>query len=194
MEETQVKDGVGMKMIAQPKTARDVFDDILLKAEQRFGKRSRDLAISVEPRDHKTPESIAIGTNGCVVHYFRAVEVDSQRLRFQLSHEAIHVLSGNFRRDVPIIEEGLAVSFSLSVMDRNYRRRSKKGDGLSPLFINALSLFDELKSGDDSIRQLRLKCPDLDQVTPTLLISVFSCSMSLASKLCQRVPQDMHLR
>jgi hypothetical protein len=174
--------------------ATTLFNELLSAAENRFGTRSRDLTVQVEARDHKTPETIPSGANGCIVYYFREAESDYQRLRFQLAHEAIHVLSGTLNREALKLEEGLAVWFSLSVMNRQYRKRVEKGDGISRLFLDAFNLFKRLDPNDDKVKRLREKCPALDEAIPELIAEIFAVDIGLASELCQRVPPDMRLR
>lgn len=174
--------------------ANELFNELLSKAEQRFGARSRTVRIKVLARNKQTPESVADGSDGCIVYYFQETEKDYQRLRFQLAHEAVHVLSGAFVREARKLEEGLAVWFSLSVINRSYRKRAERGDGVSSLFLDALKWFTKLKATDDRIRAFREKCPNLDFATPELIAKVFRVDMPLASELCQRVPADMHLR
>jgi hypothetical protein len=102
-----------------------LFNQLLLDAEERFGPRSRAMAATVVPRDNPTPETVPNGAEGCFVYYYGEAQNDPQRLRFQLAHEAIHVLSGALRRDARKLEKGLAVWFSLRQADRKYRRRAR---------------------------------------------------------------------
>jgi hypothetical protein len=184
----------GILVLPLPWNANELFNELLVTAEGRFGLRSRALRIDVRPRNHRTPETVPDGPSGCVVHYFQEAEKDYQQLRFQLAHEAIHALSGALVRDARKLEEGLAVWFSLSAMNRQYRKRAEGGDGVSPLFLDALQLFEQLKPTDSKISKFRLKCPDLDQASPELVAESFSIEISLASRLCQRVPTEIHLR
>jgi hypothetical protein len=116
--------------------SRVVLTSHVKKAEQRFGLRTRKFrTLKVQGRDNPTPETIPDGIDGCLVHYYGEIKHDFDRLRFQLSHEAIHVLLGSLRRDCRYIEEGLAVWFSLDVSEESYRKRAE--DGLPQLFAEA---------------------------------------------------------
>jgi hypothetical protein len=171
-----------------------LFNELLGKAEQQFGPRSRPLKIQVLPRANPVPESTPNGTDGCIVHFFTEAATDHERLRFQLAHEAVHVLCGNFIRTATTLEEGLAVWFSLSVSKPPYRKRAEKGEGVSALFLDALRLFKRLKPSDQKVKELRLVSPTLDDVTPDMLSRVFGAPKDLVQQLCKRVPPDMHLR
>ena len=173
---------------------KKVFLSLLEQAERRFGDRSRKLRIKINGRDHDIPETVPDGDDGCCVYYYRNARRDMQRLRFQLSHEAIHVLSGAFNREALIFEEGLATSFSLDIFhdDKLYQDRARAS--LPQLFYDALQLFGQLAPTDESIRNLRANCSCLDKITPDLLTQEFHCPNELAMKLCMRVPADMHLR
>lgn len=175
-------------------TPSELFNELLAKAELRFGPRTRSLNIEVVPRSHLTPETITSGPDGCIVHYFEGAASDRERLSFQLGHEAIHVLSGAFVREARMLEEGLAVSFSLDAVTRNYRRRTKRGEGISLLFLRAFRSFENLKATDAKITEFRQQCPNLDNATPQLIAGIFIVDPQVASELCQRVPPDMHLR
>jgi hypothetical protein len=75
-------------------SSSSIFREALRYAERRFGERTRKLKIKVEARDNEVPETVADGSSACVVYYARKAKRDLDRVRFQLAHEAIHVLSG----------------------------------------------------------------------------------------------------
>lgn len=173
--------------------SKNVFISLLELAERRFGDRSRNLKIKVNGRDDDIPETVSLGADKCCVYYYRKAKQHEQRLRFQLAHEAIHVLSGALKRKALKLEEGLAVWFSLDVLDdHSYRDQARVS--LSPIFKEALELFEQLTPSDNAIAALRACCSCLDEVAPQHLKQVFGCSHELAVKLCERVPEDMHLR
>ena len=174
--------------------SKDVFMSLLEQAERRFGTRSRKLRIKVNGREEDIPETLADGPDACVVYYYRKVKHNTQRLRFQLAHEAIHVLSGVFRRDALKFEEGLATWFSLDIFRKDPSYYDKAQASIPPLFKDALELFEQLKPTDETITTLRARCSCLDKVSPDLLKEVFDASDKLANKLCERFPLDMHLR
>jgi hypothetical protein len=168
-----------------------LFDQLFLEAEKRFGRRSRALSITVMPRDNLIPETVRNGDT-CCVYYSREAENDPQRLRFQLAHEVIDVLSGALRRDARKLDEGFAVWFSLQQSDRNYRRRARRS--LPHLFAEALKLFDQMKPTDIKIKELRSKCSDLDNVRTENLEEIFLVSREQAQSILLRVPMEMHAR
>jgi hypothetical protein len=178
-----------------PKTPSQRFASLLAEAEKRFGPRSRELQFTLAPRTNPVPETMENGPDGCVVYYFDQVASDPERLCFQLAHESIHVLSGGLRRSARNIEEGLAVWFSLNnsqLLDRNYKARARVS--LPALYKKALDLFCGLNPSDDSIKVLRAEASNLDDVTPDLLVKLFSASPALAENLCERVSEEMQDR
>jgi hypothetical protein len=173
--------------------ARDVLTSHVKRAEQHFGPRARKFrTLKVEGRDNKTPESIPDGDYGCIVYYYRLIKRDKDRLQFQLSHEAIHVLLGSLRRDCRYIEEGLAVWFSLSVCEDSYRVKAEAS--LPKMFANALALFRRTNPTDEGISNLRLLSPNLDHLETNHLVKSFSIDNDLAQQLMERVPIEMELR
>ncbi len=163
------------------------------KAEQRFGPRTRKFrTLKVQGRDNQTPETVPDGDGGCLVHYYSKAKHDSERLRFQMSHEAIHVLLGSLQRECRYIEEGLAVWFSLSVAEDAYGKRAEAG--LPVLFADALKLLRQAKPTDQKIQALRKLSPDLDDLEVQHLIDALSIDEELAVKLHSRVPPDMKFR
>jgi hypothetical protein len=132
-------------------------------------------------RDDETPETVPDRDNGCLVHYYGKVKHDADRLRFQLSHEAIHVLLGSLKRECRYIEEGLAVWFSLSVSEDSYSKRAEKG--LPKLFAEALTLLRQAKPTDEKIQKLRKLSADLDELEVQHLIDALSIDKDLAEKL-----------
>jgi hypothetical protein len=171
------------------------FRTLLKEAEHRFGPRSRKIRIKVEPRSDQVPETILNATNdGATVYYARVAKDDPLRLRFQLAHEAIHCLSGAFRRDALVLEEGLAVYFTLNLTNKNSSYDQRATDALPPLFNNALALFNRLNPTDEKIKALRTHYPCLDAVQPEILQSVFGATNGLVNELCDRVPNEMHMR
>lgn len=175
-------------------SAKKLFGARLKEAEWRFGPRSRKISIRLESRDNITPETVADGPDACIVYYFRAAKHDSLRLEHQLAHETIHVISGVFKREATKFEEGFAVWFSLNYrgIDPGYSQRARVA--LSPLFADALSLFEKLNPTDDQIKTLRSKCSSFDGLTPHLIKDIFGVSDSLADELCKTVPSDINLR
>jgi hypothetical protein len=173
-----------------------LFDRLLSEAEERFGPRSRALNPTVMPRDNVIPETVQneMVPDACFVYFAREAEGDYQRLRFQLAHEAIHVLSGVLKRDALKLEEGFAVWFSLNhrKVKEEYRRRAY--DSLPPLFKDALKFFRRMKPTDSTIKQLRYECRFFDNVRPESLTKIFSVSGEHARKILQRVPKEMHAR
>jgi hypothetical protein len=173
--------------------ARDVLTSHVKKAEQRFGVRSRKFrTLKVQGRDDPTPETVPDGVEGCLVHYYGQVKHDQDRLRFQLSHEAIHVLLGSLKRECRYIEEGLAVWFSLSVSEEGYRKRAE--DSLPRLFADSLALLRQTEPTDEKIQNLRKLSSDLDRLEVQELVDALSIDHDLAEKLHKRVPPDMALR
>lgn len=173
--------------------SKDVLTSHVKKAEKRFGPRARKFrTLKVQGRDKATPESIREGDDGCIVYYYGAVKRNVDRLRFQLSHEAIHVLLGSLKRDCRYIEEGLAVWFSLSVCEESYRDLAEAS--LPKLFADALALFRQAKPTDEAISNLRLLSPDLDKLEPDHLVKSLSIDSDLAHQLMARVPTDIKLR
>jgi hypothetical protein len=175
-------------------SASEEFRLLLKQAELRFGKRSRKLKIKVESRTELVAETVPDGDDACVVYYAREAKRDPQRLRFQLAHEAIHVLSGALKREALKFEEGLAVWFSLNFDDSDPRYSALARGTLPQMFSEALDLFEQLGPTDEKIKELRSRCNSLDGTTPELLQMVFSTTITLAERLCERVPADMHLR
>jgi hypothetical protein len=173
--------------------ARDVLTSHVKQAEQRFGFRARTFrTLKVQGRNNQTPESVPDRDDGCIVYYYGLVKRDMDRLRFQLSHEAIHVLLGSLRRDCRYIEEGLAVWFSLSVCEDSYRVKAEAS--LPKLFADALSLFRRTNPTDEAISHLRLLSPDLDRLETDYLVKSLSIDNALAQQLMERVPISMKLR
>jgi hypothetical protein len=173
--------------------ARDVLTSHVKKAEQRFGPRARKFrTLKVQGRDNETPESVPDGDDGCIVYYYGAVMRDMDRLRFQLSHEAIHVLLGSLKRDCRYVEEGLAVWYSLSVCEDSYRGRAEAS--LPKLFADALALFRRTNPTDETISNLRLLSLNLDQLEADHLVKSLSIDNDLAQRLMARVPTDIKLR
>jgi hypothetical protein len=173
--------------------ARDVLTSHAKTAEQRFGSRTRKFrTLKVQGRDDETPETVHDGIDGCLVHYYGAIKHNHNRLRFQLSHEAIHVLLGSLKRECRYIEEGLAVWFSLSVSEENYRKLAE--DSLPKLFADALAFLRQANPTNEKIQNLRKLSVDLDQLEIQHLVDALSIDGVLAEKLHKRVPPDMALR
>ncbi|MEW6641716.1 MAG: hypothetical protein AB1586_14525 [Pseudomonadota bacterium] len=173
--------------------AKDVLTSHVKKAEQRYGLRTRKFHIlKVQGRDNEIPETVPDGRDGCLVHYYRAAKHDPDRLRFQLSHEAIHVLLGSLKRECRYIEEGLAVWFSLGVSKESYRKVAE--DSLPKLFADALALLRQANPTDEKIQNLRKLSPDLDKLEVQHLVNALSIDRDLAEKLHKRVPPDIALR
>jgi hypothetical protein len=173
-----------------------LFQEELKRSEEQFGSRTRHLATKVEPRDG-IPETAPDGVDGCIVYFQRAAAKDWQKLRFQLAHEAVHVLSGGLRRDATRFEEGLAVWFSLHANNREYRQRAERE--LPAMFRDAYNLFKKLEQkyemeSHDKIKALRQQCPDLDNVNSDILIKIFEAPQTLADALCRRVSKHMQDR
>jgi hypothetical protein len=173
--------------------ARDTLTTYVRKAERRFGPRTRKFrTLKVQGRESETPETVPDGDNGCLVYYYNKAKHDPERLRFQISHEAIHVLLGSLKRECRYIEEGLAVWFSLGVSEESYGKRAEAT--LPKLFTDALELLRQARPTDQKIQALRKLSPDLDEIEVGHLIDALSINRDLAEKLHNRVPPDMALR
>ena len=171
-----------------------LFDGLLDEAEDRFGPRARQLNIDVVAREHPTPESISNGPDSCTVYFAREAEGNLPRLRFQLAHEAIHVLSGAFKRRATYFEEGFAVWFSLNLREKDRAYDHQTHANLPLLFKEALKLFKKLNPTDEKLKLLRTDCPSLDMITADRLKGHFSIADNWVAKLIDRVPEEMHLR
>ena len=183
---------VEVNMAALVSREQSLFDQLILKAEERFGPRSYTLAPTVKPWDNPIPETVRDRPDACSVYYAREAESNDQLLRFQLAHEAIHVLSGALKREARKLEEGFAVWFSLDQVRRHYRRHARKL--LPNLFKRALELFCQLKPTDSKIKELRSECPDLNDARAELLMRIFLVSDEQAQKILERVPFERDAR
>jgi hypothetical protein len=121
-----------------------IFKKVLALAERRYGPRNGAWKIKVQERQSLIPESVLNRDSKAVTIYFaNAARYDLDRLRFQLSHAAIHFISGAFKREALTFEEGLAVYFSLDVSEESYRHRAEAC--LPAMFADALEKFRALK-------------------------------------------------
>jgi len=162
-----------------------LFKNALAVAERTYGKRSGTHRFIVEGRDYPIPETLPPDAAGNITICFaNEARTDYDRLRFQLSHEAIHVICGGFKRQCLVFEEGLATHFSLTQSTSDYASRAEAT--LPRMFANALSAFRKLNPSPEKIRQIRATIL-IDHLTPTLLERYFGSSPELALVLCDRV-------
>jgi hypothetical protein len=170
-----------------------LFRDLLATAERWFGRRHGTWKLRTEGRDNPTPECVADQVSNSVTVYFaNEAKSNIDRLRFQLSHEAIHCVSGCFKREALFFEEGLAVQFSMDCSSQAYREQNLPV--LPTMFKKAWAHFERLRATDAQLRELRTHASSFDDLTPDILVRVLGADPILANALCERVPPDDSLR
>jgi hypothetical protein len=96
-------------------TLASVLSEALLMAEELFGKR--DKTYTILGIDYAEDGCIWCpsprGAKHLIVHLSKDCLLDREDAYFQLSHEAIHLISPTGKRDANNLEEGLAVYFSI---------------------------------------------------------------------------------
>ena len=91
-----------------------ILDDLLKRAEQRYGKRTHKVDFTVKEKE-KGPIGVEfhdLGLTKATVHI--QAKIDDNQRRFQLALEGFHLLSPVPRNEVTYFEEGLSEIFALS--------------------------------------------------------------------------------
>ena len=107
---------------------------------------------------------------------------------YELSHEAVHVLSPvRYGQTVTVLEEGLASYFSVIYVDRNYGVQFEStGD---PHYDNAMHAVSKLMAKNEFvIKELRAREPVISRIDEKLLIEVAGADLELAKFLCRDFP------
>lgn len=111
--------------------------------------------------------------------------LEPERAIFQLAHEAIHLLAPTGKPDAPAVEEGLAVLYSLEVLERF----SASFHYDSPDYIHCKLLTEQFLhqcGGHEAVKAIRQKEPAFNRWTPGLLSETYAqLSEQLAADLCE---------
>jgi len=117
---------------------------------------------------------------------------NKDRLHYQIAHEAIHCLAPVRNPPAKMIEEGLAVWFSLDnpTFSGNYRELAVEELRTLPInanYLEARNCFLELTAVDpNAIRVLRKKQPNFFDMTPAFIKKMIpSVTDDLAERLCE---------
>jgi hypothetical protein len=113
---------------------------------------------------------------------------------FQLAHEVIHLLAPNRSPPAVMLEEGLAVHFSVyapTFISPTYRRDTLKHLITTPEaqnYLDALCLYNELVAIEpNAIVVLRQKEPKFHAMDPPFIMSMIpQVREELAERLCER--------
>lgn len=165
--------------------------DLLSKAESAFGPRDSNfefLGVSFDstgPRIRFSP----CETRLCLELASEAL-TNPNLIRFQAAHEIIHVLAPT--RHAPMLEEGLAVWFSLNGPDfdeayRHFQLNHLKTNPASKHYWDALNVFSEMEMLEPgSIAKLRSQERSFARMTPSFVTSVLpSIPGDLAKRCCE---------
>ncbi|MCK5916972.1 MAG: hypothetical protein KAG34_01010 [Cocleimonas sp.] len=158
------------------------FSDILTNAENRYGKRDPSWTLlGVEFTNLDQPQIwypfISQNRKHLIIQLTKSASKNEKEALFQLSHEAIHLLSPAGTEGSSVFEEGLATYFSIQNMktlnydiDESYIFEKK--------YRQAYNLIDHLYKNfpntEDRIKTLRSQVEKIRDITPEQFAYAFT--------------------
>ena len=173
--------------------ASDHLEAALSRCENLFGPRSAKWTIGPILHAEDGPYIFFPYSNIDTVNVVvstAALPFDDQ-LRYQIGHEALHLLSPNKHPPTCMIEEGAAVY--VSIYENNYRdiaypyfaQNDLKTRALN--YQEALQLYREVEASSDLLlKSLRVLEPQFSLWTPEFITGNFSVPGQLAIRMCER--------
>jgi hypothetical protein len=170
-------------------------ESLLDLAESRYGARDTGYQF-LGVRPHKDGPQIRFTPDykGIWIEISQGALPNEDQTRYQVAHEIVHLLAPVRCPPARMLEEGIAVHFSIygpSYRTPEYRQAAIADIDQNPNTINyrmALRLFEELCAlNPDAVFLLRQQQANLDAVSPELIRRIIpEASQDLASKLCER--------
>ena len=156
-------------------TITSKLDDILNKAEAKYGPRDKSYTIlGIEFNTDSYPQIWYPGNNKkVIIQISQNCLNDINRAVFQVAHEAIHCLCPNGNNVVNVLKEGLANLFSIEYCAQNGHGDFWTSD--QQKYTDASDLVIELLKYDiDIIKKLRAVQPTISLIDKKLIMQVNS--------------------
>ena len=164
---------------------------ILAVAEKKYGERDKSYTLlGVEITKSDRPQIWYPGNcKNVVIQITEDCLNDMNRAVFQVAHETIHCLCPTGGRNANVLEEGIAVLFSIE-----YCRENGYGDSWTPEireYTNAYELVKQiLKIDDEIITKLRSIQPTISSIDKHLILKTNNkVPEELADKLTKKFLQ-----
>jgi hypothetical protein len=172
------------------------FDKELTKAigyfGERYGKPDTEFRrLPVATHDKYFAQTLVDEKNKTISVKLAATTKLAQ-IKYQLWHEAVHCLAPVQRMDTLWFEEGLAVHSALNAphMKQAYKSECIAELRSRPIWYGPWQSFKKLNATLPQIKRIHESAPQrrFDNITPSLIIEVFTACPALAHELCQRLP------
>lgn len=169
---------------------------LLKQAEENFGARLQGWDFQGVTFQKNGPHIFfPLSSNGNVIKI--ALDPDTvgypDRFLYQLSHEVIHLLAPNESPPTIMLEEGVAVYFSLHFPQ--FRSADYKNVNISRFdapdgpvnYRDAYKLYLKLIDHDpDAVKKLRAGVPEFYNMKPDYLVNTLGINHCFADALCER--------
>lgn len=168
---------------------------LLAKAEQHFLSKEADFEYRGVRFDLEGPHiRFDFSGPGVWIELSPSAQFYPNQAQHQIAHEVIHLLAPNRSPPTIMLEEGLAVWFSVHGPDfvhDTYKAEvfaHLSSDEKAKNYRDALALYNELSSIDpEAIKNLRAREPKLHALSPNLIREVLPhVDADLAERLCER--------
>lgn len=159
-----------------------LFNELLAKAETLYGQRDKSYAIhDIVMSNEDEPGIDFIDDYTIIISLGKdCISPTTDITKYQLSHEIIHCLQPNEQQDVTILEEGVAVYYSLQCSPDI--RISTLEYKIAYDLINELLVYD-----NELIKKVRMYESNLSRLTPTILLNAcHDIPMYLISELTKK--------
>lgn len=153
---------------------------ILEEAESLFGPRDRSYQL-LEPEiyDGSRAQGIFVQKKQIKIYLTKMCADDFRCASYELSHEAIHLLSPVFYGQATVLEEGLATYFSHSYVNQLYGLNLE--NAADPKYDAAMHAVSELLTDNEFlIKELRVRQPVISKITARMMVEEAGVDTSLA--------------
>lgn len=173
----------------------NAFSSLLAEAERLYGPRDVTIPYLGVIRQSDGPH-IWFSSHDSATGMFIAIDADchnNNQALYQFSHEVVHLLEPNRNPPTILLEEGLAVKFSLEAPQypwSDYPQQARISmPTRAPNYHLALTIAETILRGrpDDLIKNIRQKVSSFANWTPELLVK-YGIDQNLADMACRRIP------
>lgn len=180
--EADVKAFVGLSDRSLERALKQELLEILEEAEFLFGPRDPSIEL-LEPRISEKFYGQGYGNRQIRIYLTSRSKNEPWVASYELSHEAIHLLSPVVWGEATVLEEGLATYFSFKYLNRvhgiqmtstGFRKYDAAERGVSSL----------LAENEFLIKELRVHQPVISKIDEKLMVEVGNVEPSLAKYLC----------
>lgn len=169
---------------------RNKLDEYIEELKDRYWERDKRFTIEdiCFNENSKDPPRIFLDETKIKIYLSKSAQSYLQQAFFQLAHESVHLLSPCNLSEVLVVEEGMAVDYSLLKSECNYRTEALKHlKKYERNYKYSYEKFQEWRKLKPSIKRIHEEKPKISEWNVDILKKFTpSLSCDLARKLCTK--------